>query len=624
MLSSVLIACIPLAIAVIWASTTSSRTTGILLLGSLVALTLLILLYRIHTVYDRPLEDLTTAMREASKNQDLEIRLTGNTSPEMAELAQAFNQLLDRIAHQESALKGYNEELCTLVDQQTSKLRNQNEYVNGILEFMIEGLLVTDTSGHISTTNLSALALTGHDHKDLEGRLLDTLFLETKDSNTPGIIKATQDEGLIMNRERCLIGREGERIPVIVSASLMRNHKGKATGIVCLLLDITERKQFEDELSDARDEAIAADKLKSEFLATMSHEIRTPMNGVVGLTSLLLETPLNEEQREFSEAINSCGQSLLRIINDILDFSKIEAGRMQLDPVDFNVSRLVEDVTELFWAKAHEKGFEVVSQNAATLPRWAKADANRIRQILSNLVSNAVKFTEAGGITVSASLQEETEDQYLLRFLVKDTGIGISAEGREKLFQSFSQVDGSYSRSYGGTGLGLAISKQLVTLMDGVIGVDSVEGEGSEFWFVVPVEKPEANLRELQLPASHFNGRIALIAASDGTLREALRTQSWGVSVHEATTSLETLVLLKDAEARKRDYDIILVDVGVEHDGETLVELLLKNPQSHTSALGVVTQLGNNVDYLSQKESIHAILTKPVREQQLFDCFSRL
>ncbi len=596
---------------------------------ALISLTLLaigLLCLRVHHIYRASIQELIAALRSRTASEPQNLQTIEKDSPEIRELGRIYAQLDSQLAYQESKLADYRSELDSVVEDQTKKLRDQRDYVKSILEFMIEGLFVTDSDGRICTTNPSALTLIGQSHSDVEGRPLDDLFHDEPAHSSSKIIPLVHEAGVITHRERHLIGKDGKRIPVAVSASIMRDAHEQVSGVVCLLLDMTERKKIEREISRARDEAIAADKLKSEFLATMSHEIRTPMNGVVGLTSLLVETQLNKEQREFAEAINACGQSLLTIINDILDFSKLEAGRMKLDDVDFNVFRLIENVSDLFWAKANEKGIEIVTQNAPNLPRWVKGDSNRIRQILNNLVSNAVKFTDGGGVTIVSSLQEETASGYLIRFTVKDTGIGINSEDQKRLFHSFSQIDGSYTRAYGGTGLGLAISKQLVGLMNGIIGVQSAEGKGSEFWFEVPLTKTDTRHPEPHLKGARFPDRIALIAAPDGTLREGIRTQlqDWGVSVHEAATSLETLVLLKDAEARKRDYDILLVDVTIEHKSQTLVKFILSKTDVPGSALGVITHLGYNTDFNTQNTSIHAVLTKPVREQDLFDCFFRL
>ncbi len=317
------------------------------------------------------------------------------------------------------------------------------------------------------------------------------------------------------------------------------------------------------ELETARDEALSMSDAKSEFLARMSHEIRTPMNGVLGMTELLRNTKLNDKQERFAKTIYESAESLLHIINDILDISKIEAGKVELDIAPFNLRDVVEECLDLLADSAHRKNLELVGAIPVDAHTFVEGDALRLRQILVNLLSNAVKFTENGEIIVRVSILEEDEDTVQYRFEVQDTGIGISAGNLARIFEPFTQEDGSTTRRYGGTGLGLSISKQLIELMGGEIGAESIPGQGCTFWFTVPLRKDIAE-PSLMRPEI-LSGKRVLIVDDNATNREALHHQleGWDMEVEAACSGPEALGLLCHDTHSDTSFELILLDMNM-------------------------------------------------------------
>src|SRR5215218_7808280 len=302
---------------------------------------------------------------------------------------------------------------------------------------------------------------------------------------------------------------DGEYSTVVDRAYVVRDAEGKPTRMIGSMSDITGRKLYERELRRAREEAERANRAKSEFLANMSHEIRTPMNGILGMAELLLDTRLDDEQREFAETVRLSGQNLMMIVNDILDFSKIEAGAMRLETIDLDLRSTVEDVTVLLGGRAQDKGIELASLVEHDVPGTLRGDPGRLRQVLTNLLGNSIKFTDQGEVIVRVELVGEDEASTTVRFEVSDTGIGISPEQQQRLFLAFTQADASTTRRYGGTGLGLAISNQLVNLMGGKMRVESEPGAGSTFTFTVTFEKRPVHVA--QATPADLAGRRALV-----------------------------------------------------------------------------------------------------------------
>ncbi len=425
--------------------------------------------------------------------------------------------------------------------------------------------------------------------------------------------------------EHRIVRPDGTVRTLRADGKVILDEDGSPIKMLGVTIDITEQKQFEAELEQARDVAVESARLKSEFLANMSHEIRTPMNGVIGMTGLLLDTQLDPEQQEFAEIIRSSGESLLNIINDILDFSKIEAGKLQFETLDFDLCHAVESTVELFGDGAREKGIELASLIYSDVPTGLRGDPNRLRQILTNLIGNALKFTQRGEVFVRAEQECLSQTEVVVRFSVSDTGIGIAEEAQNHLFQAFTQADGSTTRQYGGTGLGLAISKQLVELMGGEIGVTSAPGAGSTFWFTATFERQQSETSSAEIAGS-LNGLRALIVDDNATNRRILTHQlsSQGMLSAEAESGEQALVKLHGAIAEGIPYDLAILDLMMPGmDGFQLARAIKGDPRLGSIRLVLLTSYGQRGDSTAASEAgVAAYLTKPVRQSQLFDCLA--
>jgi PAS domain S-box-containing protein len=415
---------------------------------------------------------------------------------------------------------------------------------------------------------------------------------------------------------------------------------GPPTSVQGITFDITERKQATEDMKGANlkleaagqlanrlaIEAQAANIAKSQFLANMSHEIRTPMNGVIGMIGLLLGTELSDEQRRYAETVRLSGEALLSLINDILDFSKIEADKLELENIDFDLRTTIEDTAELLAVRAHEKGLEFVCRVDPEVQTFLKGDPGRLRQILLNLGSNAIKFTARGEVFIEVKLDGASGEKIKIRFEVRDTGIGIPADKIAQLFSAFQQVDASTTRRFGGTGLGLAISKRLVEAMGGEIGIESIEGSGSTFWFTAAFEPQPFRDRSAGADQAMIQGMRVLVVDDNATNRLILREQlaSWNTRHDEAESATQALEMLRAARAKGDPFRVVISDMQMpEMDGESLGKSIKADPDISDTILVMMTSLGRRGDAKRFKAiGFSAYLTKPVKQSQLYDCLA--
>ena len=508
----------------------------------------------------------------------------------------------------------------------TAALASERHFLSTLMDNLPDNIYFKDRDSRFMVVNRAMLLWTGFkDQSEILGKTdLDLFAGDHADA-------ALADEQKIIATGQPIVGIEeketwpdGRETWVSTSKVPWRDASGNLIGTFGLSRDITARKLAEENLKVAKEAAEKAGRAKSEFLANMSHEIRTPMNGVIGMTDLLLSGELDPQQREFAETIRASGETLLTIISDILDFSKIEAGKLTFELLDFDLVETVESTLDLLAAAAHGKGIELACEIPHNVPAKLRGDSGRLRQILTNLIGNAIKFTEKGEVVVRLSITSEIETHVTVRFDIQDTGIGISPSAQSGLFQPFTQADGSTTRKYGGTGLGLAIAKHLVAMMEGQIGVESKPGEGSTFWFTAKLEKREGHAESPRQYCPDLPPARVLVVDDNATNRKILYHQilEWKMQPDCVASGADALEFLRVAAIGGKPYGLALLDVQMpEMDGFMLARAIKGDPAIAKTPLIVLTSLGQALSTAELNESgIEAYLLKPVKQSRLFDC----
>ena len=492
-----------------------------------------------------------------------------------------------------------------------------------LFETLQEGVYFSTPEGNLLDVNPALVRMLGYDDKEeLVGVNVSSLYLDA--SQRPSLLAALEERTTVLAQEITLRRKDGTPIICLDNSTAIRDLSGRVIRHQGTLVDITERKHSEEELQKAKEAAEAASRAKSEFLANMSHEIRTPLNAVIGMTDLALDTELTAEQREYLSTVKVSANSLLTVINDILDFSKIEAGKLDLDRIEFDLRYALDDTIRVLALRARQKGLDLACHIPSEVPEALIGDPGRLRQILFNLIDNAIKFTEQGEVAVGIETESQTEEEICLHFVVTDTGIGIPPEKQRLIFEAFAQADSSTTRKYGGTGLGLSISSRLAGLMGGRIWVESETGKGSAFHFTARFGlQTQPATRHLSRDWADLNNLPVLVADNNPAGRrfvEQMLTerQMKPVLVESGRAALDALMRARDAG---KPFRLVLADANMpDMGGFALAEQIKQRPELAGVTIMLLTSAGHPGEAVRCRElGVAAYLTKPLNQSTLLD-----
>jgi PAS domain S-box-containing protein len=524
--------------------------------------------------------------------------------------------------------------------QAESEISRSREFFRVVLDSMNDAVSIIDVRDfRVIAVNKALLQDLGLKEEDAVGRTCYGLTHHRTEACCPPDdicpLMDTVKTGEHRVEEHVHYTQDNRKIYVEVSTSPIRDEEGHVVQVVHVTRNITERKKAQEELTKAKDEAERANRAKSEFLAHMSHEIRTPMNGVIGMTRFLLDTDLTPEQREYGEIVRRSAESLLKVINDILDYSKIESGKLDMESIVFDVRSVIDETSQILAAKASEKALAFSCRVDPEIPSLLCGDPGRLRQILINLAGNAVKFTKAGSVVIEVGLDGETPTHVTLRFTIHDTGIGIPADKIDLLFQSFSQLDPSTTRKYGGTGLGLAIAKQLVQIMGGDIGVQSIDGNCSTFWFTALFEKVSKDCTEetagkgkdpSAIGAYAEGMKLRLLVAEDNLINQKVALRTLEKLGYQADAAANGKMALKAWQTDR--YDLILMDVQMpEMDGFEATDIIRRQEMGTGRHIPIIAITAHAMKGDREKclaAGMDDYIAKPIHPKALAEAIKRL